>query len=107
MNSPTNPIAYHPFVAHSFEQAVGANIIARLDQVRRERDDATPDFEFPDAEESHSWRCEILRAQFKPREADELRLQVSQREYWKTEYNHYPPTAPVTRRARCGLRGVS
>ena len=89
MNSPTNPIKDHPSVADSVQQAVGASIVTRLDEVRRERDDATPDFEFSDVEESHKWRCDLLRGHFKPSETDELRLQVSQREYWEAEYHHY------------------
>ncbi|TWU70587.1 hypothetical protein ED733_001283 [Metarhizium rileyi] len=69
---------------------VHENLVKRLQEVAKCREEETPEPQSPeDLEECYQWRCEELRNNFKPHEVDKQRMHISQLDYWRTECFHY------------------
>lgn len=84
------------------------SLVRELEGVARDREEATPDIDFPDAAETcYQWKCEELHNHFRPHEADRYPMAIDQREYWELEYLHYLDALQkrLLHKARDGVNG--
>lgn len=84
------------------------SLVRELEGVARDREEATPDIDFPDAAETcYQWQCEELHNHFRPHEADRYPMAIDQREYWELEYLHYLDALQkrLLHKARDGVNG--
>ncbi|PTB72936.1 hypothetical protein M440DRAFT_1465524 [Trichoderma longibrachiatum ATCC 18648] len=80
----------HPSLQEVVAGAMHDSLVRELEGVARDREEATPDIDFPDAAETcYQWKCEELHNHFRPHEADRYPMAIDQREYWELEYLHY------------------
>lgn len=91
MNSPPSS-AEKALLHHELSDQHFATFLTRgLEEVIKERDEATPEPKFgsDEFEENHQYSCEQLHKHFRPRQLERYRWRVNEPEYWECEARHY------------------
>lgn len=90
MNTPPTGVPNSPSLAELGAGAIHNTLFKKLENVARNREEATPEVQSPGhVEECHQWRCEELQNHFQPHEAEQHRMGIPQPEYWELECLQY------------------
>jgi hypothetical protein len=91
MNSPPSSAEKSLLHQELSDQHFTTHLTRGLEEVVKERDEATPEPKFDNGEfeENHQYSCEQLHKHFRPQQLKRYRSRVNEPEYWEREARHY------------------
>ncbi|KAL2669940.1 hypothetical protein Neosp_015106 [[Neocosmospora] mangrovei] len=91
MNSPPTSAEKSPLHQELPDQHFAIYLTQGLEEVVKERDEATPEPKFgnDELEENHQYSCEQLHKHFRPQQLERYRSRVDEPDYWEREARYY------------------